>query len=151
MLQGNLCRCTGYRPILEAFQSFSSDQVDTKILQIPDNILSDMNSLSETAFGFNSKVSWNKPMNLSQVFMLMKAHPKHNLRAGGTGSYKKFQDKKYDTVIDISGIKELKTLTIDEEKITVGAGVTFTQLLHFLYNMETKSFLTNELCQVLIF
>ena len=115
---------------------------------IPDNVLSAMKTLSEAAISFNSNIAWNKPQSLAEVFLLMKKHPQHFLRAGGTGTFKKFQDKKHDVVIDISSIKELKNLSLTENKLTIGAGVTFTQLLKFLDNAKSSSFLTIELYQV---
>merc|ERR1719474_820951 len=149
-LQGNLCRCTGYRPIIEAFQSFSIDKVDLKMREIPENVLSAMKSLSETAISFDSNICWNKPQSLDQVFMMIKTNPNYLLRAGGTGTYKKFQNKKHDVVIDISSIEELKTLSLTENKLIIGAGVTFTQLLNFFEkNDRTSSMLTTELYQVI--
>lgn len=36
-LDGNLCRCTGYRPILDAFKTFGAD-ADDKIKQLVKDI-----------------------------------------------------------------------------------------------------------------
>ena len=94
-----------------------------------------MRSLFTTEPCFDVKgVVWFKPNTVSGTLDLMKKHPQYYLRQGGTGTYKKFKKQEFDTIIDISGVRELKQMSVtpDEAILNVGAGVTFTQLLQFL-------------------
>ena len=138
-LQGNLCRCTGYRPIIEAFSSFTSETGQGQEDQSPSiapEILQSMRGLSQEKFGLESSGSmWIKPVKMEEIFELMKQYPEHRLRQGGTGSYKKFTKVNAKVIIDISGVMELKTVTKSREFLHIGAGVTFTNLLRSLSDL----------------
>ena len=144
-----MCRCTGYRPTIEAFHSVDSKNSPT--MMIPTEILAQMKSLSSSPFSSTSgDMSWSKPTSISETVQLMTKHPDYYLRCGGTGNYKKFnEEKKQSHVIDISGVAELKNITKTDFELEIGAGVTFTQLLHFLENNDINCSFISELIVVL--
>ena len=140
-LQGNLCRCTGYRPIIEAFSAFTTGtDLEQGGPSISPPVLQGMKDLSRERFQLEtSGVIWVKPLEVEEVYELMKKYPSYQIRQGGTGSYKKFTKLEAEVIIDISGVEELKEMRETGEFLTVGAGVTFTNLKRNLSTILTSS------------
>lgn len=152
-LQGNLCRCTGYRPIIQAFSAFTTgkDQEQGGPSVSPP-VLQSMKDLSRERFQLESSgVMWIKPLELEEVYELMKKYPSYQIRQGGTGSYKKFTKVEAEVIIDISGVEEVKEMRETGEFLTVGAGVTFTNLKSNLSNIlrSKPSNILQELLRVI--
>ena len=138
-VQGNLCRCTGYRPILQAFDTFTTgSNAEVSLNTIPQDVVSRMREAASAGLSLalqtrsQEAVTWHRPQSLAGVLELMRKYPEYHLRQGGTGTYKLFEEVKCDAIIDISGVGDLKTVSIAEDRLEVGAGVTFSQLLGFL-------------------
>ncbi|MDO5708180.1 MAG: FAD binding domain-containing protein [Andreesenia angusta] len=72
-----------------------------------------------------------KAYKLDEALMKLKENPENsNLIAGGTDIVIEIKNKKIkpDFIIDISDLKELKDISIEEDNIELGSMVTFTQL-----------------------
>ncbi|XP_045773786.1 xanthine dehydrogenase 1-like [Maniola jurtina] len=152
-LASNVCRCTGYRPICDAFKKFASDA--SKPLNIPD--IEDLKICeksgevcSETScdeydwcmVSRNEVISekvhirlsddrdWYRVFTLLDVFAIWqeKGILSYMLVAGNTGKGV-YPILEYPRVlIDISCITELKSYRVDQNLI-LGAGITLTEIL----------------------
>ncbi|XP_015749134.1 PREDICTED: xanthine dehydrogenase-like, partial [Acropora digitifera] len=69
--EGNLCRCTGYRPILEGFKTF------TKVT-LPDS------GKPKSLYVKGDLVTWIRPASLDELLELKMRHPKAKLVIGNT-------------------------------------------------------------------
>ncbi len=88
-LDGNICRCTGYRPILDAFKTFSSEGEGdlATIPEIEDLCRQEPDKKSSVPV-VPSRPEWFYPRSVEDVFKVLAALPegaKHLFVAGHTG------------------------------------------------------------------
>ncbi|XP_059083877.1 uncharacterized protein LOC131881124 isoform X2 [Tigriopus californicus] len=164
ILDGNICRCTGYRPIFDTFQSFASD-ASTKFGDGIDDI-EDMVTKSglrkcpktnspcrgecfsiprpEGSLQFIQSETghWIKPDTLEDLLAVLddfQPDETYRLVAGNTGTGI-YNDGPYSTFVDITGIPELVAVTMDS--FNVGGSVALTDFIDVLKTQfgRSKSF-----------
>jgi xanthine dehydrogenase small subunit len=123
-IEGNLCRCTGYRPIQAAAQRLAAqapaaaDRFDAE-LQRP------RAPLSSAALP-----SYFNPASVDEALALKARHPEATWIAGGTDlGVRLSRDQPVAPVlIALDRVAELQTLDIGEASVRIGAGVPLTRL-----------------------
>jgi xanthine dehydrogenase small subunit len=124
-LSGNLCRCTGYRPILDAAQAMHAlppAQVDEPLL------LSKLELLAHTPRGLETDLAYISPTRLAPFLQARAQYPEAQLVAGCTdvGLWVTKQHRQFDRMIDITQVTELKRVEQYPHHIAIGAAVTLT-------------------------
>lgn len=132
-LTGNLCRCTGYKPIVEAarkacvnngFDHFT--EKENEIISLISKIKSEQKTLT-----FKSKKqTYHKPFMLSEALRLKKENSNAIIINGSTDVALRQSKKKelLSEIIDISDVNELKNFHEDENNFYFGAGLSMEQV-----------------------
>ena len=125
-LSGNLCRCTGYRPIIAAAQAmrdYEPDQLDEQALRRElDQIRPDAGLALTADNGYFS------PVSLSELTALLARHPDATILAGGTdvGLWVTKQYRALPCLIHIGNVAELQRIDETPERLEIGAAVSLT-------------------------
>ncbi|MEQ1405049.1 xanthine dehydrogenase small subunit [Neorhizobium sp. Rsf11] len=139
-LQGNLCRCTGYEPIVKAAEQVSASRPSalfdplerdrTEIMAKLWSIRSEMETIVVKKDGAHSIV----PASVSALTDILAEEPDATIVAGATdvGLWVTKQMRHLDPVIFINHLTELQSIASDETGIAIGAGVSYTQALDTL-------------------
>jgi xanthine dehydrogenase small subunit len=139
-LQGNLCRCTGYEPIVKAAEQVGGDRPSalfdplerdrTEIAAKLWDIRAHPETITVVKDGARSIV----PASMAAFAEIIAEEPKATIVAGSTdvGLWVTKQMRLLDTMVFINHLPELQSVTVDDRGITIGAGVTYTQALETL-------------------
>ena len=124
-LAGNLCRCTGYRPILAAAEQACTqrqpDQFDAREQQTLARLKA-LAPVAETRLDGAGR-RCHSPTTLSELARLYQAHPEARLLAGGTDLALEVtqQHRRLKTLIYLGNIPELRGVTVRADGIEIGA------------------------------
>jgi xanthine dehydrogenase small subunit len=122
-LSGNLCRCTGYRPILDAAQSMTGLERVTIDNQ---TLLQKMKQLTSNSIGLQPDSTYKSPLTLAALLKAKAQHPDAQIVAGCTdvGLWVTKQHMQFAHVLDISKVTELRRIEHYPHHIAIGAAVT---------------------------
>jgi xanthine dehydrogenase small subunit len=124
-LSGNLCRCTGYRPILDAAQQMQTLPVVT---MDETDLLSKLELIAKVNQGLEADFSYKAPTTLADLLALRSAHPQAQIVAGCTdvGLWVNKLHKDFAEVLDVTRVEELRQITTTASHLCIGAAVTLT-------------------------
>lgn len=159
-ISGNLCRCTGYRPITDVCKSFASD-VDIEDLGMnsfwkktdsseekanklpyydPNDQICTFPKFLKNEINFSLPLKpknypWLNPVSIKELLSMLDSNlndKRVKLVVGntGTGYYKEIE--KYDEYVNLSFIPELSMIRRDEVGFEIGATVTISKVIEAL-------------------
>ncbi|RMX48187.1 hypothetical protein pdam_00015397 [Pocillopora damicornis] len=141
--EGNLCRCTGYRPIVEGFKTFTKESTSGLVkpeeftpydptqdaifppeLMLPDAIK------PRRLYIKGDLVTWIRPTTLEELLELRAKYPQAKLVIGNTeiGIEMKFKNQNYPILIAPTHIPELNAIEHTAKGIRFGVSVTLSTL-----------------------
>ncbi|KAJ2948180.1 hypothetical protein O0L34_g9988 [Tuta absoluta] len=164
-LASNICRCTGYRPILEAFKKFAIDDPNSKKLldieelhlskKCKENCVEENCEDSEWCMISKEHVNvphiieidlkdgkmWFKVYEVQDIFNILKEQgdDSYMLVAGNTGKGAYPIETYPRILIDVADVSALKGYTVDQN-LVVGAGTTLTEVMDIFEQMSLQQY-----------
>ncbi|MFJ9392178.1 xanthine dehydrogenase small subunit [Nocardioides sp. NPDC101246] len=125
-LSGNLCRCTGYRPIRDAAYALGAPDEDDALAarrQAPPPAPRPTRIAVDGA-------EFVRPATLAETLTLLTERPEAQVVAGSTdwGVEVNIRGRRAPLVVAVDRLPELRSLTVGDDTIEIGAALTLTEI-----------------------
>jgi len=157
ILDGNICRCTGYRPIFDAFKSLATDcpkELADKLEKEPEELQGGFVCARKSASAAKKSTTtgkarfvktedgcrWWTPKDLNDLRVILQNLPtdsKYRLVAGNTATGVYANDGPYTNYIDVKKVPELQAVT-KSFTLTMGSNVSLSQVIDTLDSMADE-------------
>ncbi|HKE83516.1 MAG TPA: FAD binding domain-containing protein [Vicinamibacterales bacterium] len=120
-MAGNLCRCTGYRPIRDAALALGPAPADAfhDRLHRPAPVLESITS-----------DSYSRPTTIAACVEILASHPQATLIAGGSdlGVESNLRSRRFAHLVSVDAIDELHEFSATETRVRIGAAMPLTDI-----------------------
>jgi xanthine dehydrogenase small subunit len=132
-IAGNLCRCTGYRPIRDAMRSIGTPAPGDRFAARLDQPAPTLASFTQLRRERSRRLV--RPSSLREALELLAAEPEAKVVAGGTDVVVEInqRDARWPLLISLEAVAELRTLALGEDMIEIGAGLSLSDVEHELH------------------
>ena len=120
-IAGNLCRCTGYRPIRDAAQALDAPPAEDPLARRAERAAPAVVPTRVDGFA--------RPADLAEAFSLLREHPGATVLAGGTdwGVEVNLRGERAAYVVAVDRLPDLRAFALDDHQVEIGAALTLSE------------------------
>lgn len=131
-LSGNLCRCTGYQPIIDAFIGLSNLPRKDKFSEKLEETIAQLRKINtgDDIEILKTDIQYLKPFSLQSALNYRKAQPDALIIGGATDIAVALNKHKLiiNKCLDISAVEELRNISVEYGGLRLGSGIPMADL-----------------------